>query len=438
LGDLGPFADTVKYSQAYAINASGMSVGYANDSTGYRAVRWDQNGEITELALVTQDITYDSRAVAINDNGIIVGYSSLANGESPIPVDKSRGYSNDAQRAVRWTYGSVTVLGDINPTAPAYISGYTDPEGIPDYVGHSGAVAINDSGTAIGFADKYNWVVSQIYPMPPNWTYGGIRAVRWDAGGTTATELGGLGTDGSPSNGDHSNAGYAWDQAYAINNSGTIVGSAGKYEDSLPAFPVHQGTRAVRWDAGSTLATELGTLGTDANNTSYSEAYAINASGTAVGYANKYDAGIPQGTRAVRWGSSGTAAIELGNLGTDSNNVTNSQANAINSNGIIVGFAEAYDTSGNDLGQRAVYWALDGIAVDLNTLIDPDSGWILTEADGISDTGWIDGIGMFDSDGAGGHAAYQRLFLIPVPEPGGLCLLAMGAMAILRRRKRSL
>ena len=76
------------------------------------------------------------------------------------------------------------------------------------------------------------------------------------------------------------------------------------------------GTAAVRWDASGTAATELGNLGTDTSGYTERQAYAINTAGTAVGYANKYS---PDGTflghRAVRWDASGTAA-ELGN-GTD-------------------------------------------------------------------------------------------------------------------------
>ena len=57
---------------------------------------------------------------------------------------------------------------------------------------------------------------------------------------------------------------------------------------------------------------------------------------------------------------------------------------------------------------------LDAVAIDLNTLIDPASGWTLTEANGISDTNWVTGIGSFDPDGGGPLAAYDRAFLLDV------------------------
>ena len=93
---------------------------------------------------------------------------------------------------------------------------------------------------------------------------------------------------------------------------------------------------------------------------------------------------------------------------------------AINDAGIAVGYADDYDGSGTNLGERAVYWGLDGLAVDLNTLINPVSGWTLNRATAISNTGWIGGSGAFDPDGAGGQAAYARLFLMQVPAPSDL------------------
>jgi hypothetical protein len=67
------------------------------------------------------------------------------------------------------------------------------------------------------------------------------------------------------------------------------------------------------------------------------------------------------------------------------------------------------------LGPCAAYWDLNGKAVDLNTLIDPASGWRLTSANSISDTGWIAGYGYFDPGGPNGQVEYYRLFSMQVP-----------------------
>ena len=87
----------------------------------------------------------------------------------------------------------------------------------------------------------------------------------------------------------------------------------------------------------------------------------------------------------------------------------------------------------------AIYWTPDNTVVDLNSLIDPNSGWTLTDATAISDTDWILGVGYFDPDGSGPQASYQRLFLIQVPEPSS-ALLAVCALACLGivSRKRSI
>jgi hypothetical protein len=169
-------------------------------------------------------------------------------------------------------------------------------------------------------------------------------------------------------------------------------------------------------------------LGTDADGATICEAFAINAAGAAVGFARKYDdSGTYYGTRAVRWDGAGTSATELGNLGTRAGGSTSGAAYAINDAGVAIGLAVAYDEVGILLGPKAVYWDLDGVAVDLNTLIDPASGWTLTRATAISNTGWIGGEAVFDPDGAGGQEPYERLFLLQVtatavPEPATIVL----------------
>ena len=256
-------------------------------------------------------------------------------------------------------------------------------------------------GTAVGVANKYAAGIGV-----------GYRAVRWDASGTAATELGSLGTN---------TEGYTLSLAYDINSSGTVAGWAKKYG----AAGEDIGLRSVRWDASGTNATELGNLGTDGGRTE-SKPNAINDAGTIVGWAYKP---AHLGPRAVRWDASGTAATELGTLGTDSFGYS-SEAYAINSAGIAVGYAHVVGT----LGDHAVLWKGDAIATDLNTLIDPASGWILNQARAISDTNWISGTGTFDPDGPGPQAGYSRPFLVQVPEPTGVALLSLGGVMLRRRR----
>lgn len=83
-------------------------------------------------------------------------------------------------------------------------------------------------------------------------------------------------------------------------------------------------------------------------------------------------------------------------------NAENSEADAINNHGAIVGKS----------GGRAVLWK-NGRIRDLNDLIPKDSGWTLVEAHDINDKGQIVG------DGRKGDGGELRAFLLtPVGQSG--------------------
>jgi hypothetical protein len=259
----------------------------------------------------------------------------------------------------------------------------------------SGASAINDAGTAVGYAVKYDASGNHL----------GNRAVRWDNSGA-ATELGVLGAAAN---------GVSNSFAVDVNASGAVVGYTAKY-DAAGAFLRDV---PVRWDGTGTAAVELSLLGPAPAGLppTLFGVLDINDAGTAVGYSDKYDSsGNYFGNRAVRWNVSGTAISELGNLGVNELGLTYSIARAINAAGTAVGDAATLNEFGSLSGGAAVYWRSDGVPVDLNTLIDPDSGWLLWLGEAISDTGWIAGVGDFDPDGPSGQNPYHRLFLIHVPE----------------------
>jgi hypothetical protein len=333
-----------------------------------------------------------SEAFAINSAGTAVGY-----------LYAGRLGGVDTYRPVRWDAGgtAATELGNLGTDNNGTTFGRAD--------------AINDNGTAIGYMAKY------IGP-----SYRGYRAVRWNASGTAAIEL-----DKLEPQDDHITSCFA----YAINGAGTAVGSADKYNAGTIL-----NSRAARWDGSGTAITELGNLGTNNAGVTSCAARAINAGGTAVGSANKYVGGLYRGNRAVRWDASGTAATELTNLGTDSSGSANGAAYGINADGNAVGTEEKY-VGGTPFGNRAVLWDRNAGVFDLNTLIDPASGWTLTEADGISDGNWVVGSGSFDPDGSGPLSAYNRAFLLNVssvvPDPGSVCLLTVSGLAMLRRRQRA-
>jgi hypothetical protein len=393
LGYLSADANGRTESGAFGINASGTAVGVSQkydggSALGSRAVRWDAGStaatELGNLGATGAGLTA-GEAYTLNASGLAVGLMLK------YQYVEGSGTVNMGYRAVRWeTSGAATELGNIGTNA----SGYTESQ----------AYAINPTGTMVGYAHKYD----------ANDNLAGLRAVRWNASGA-ATELGHLGTDSS---------GTTQAVAVAVNASGTAVGNAWEIiENSVDL-------RAVRWNATDTAATALDDL--DVIHLMGSQAYAINDAGTAVGYSYKSDSDWNlYGERAMRWDASG-AATELGNLGADTWGYTDAEARAINASGIAVGWGLKDGVYGDSL---AVYWGLDGNAVNLNTLIDPNSGWTLTKAVSISDTSWIVGMGLFDPDGPGGAGSYDRLFLVQIPEPATLALLTLGGLAMLRRRR---
>lgn len=91
----------------------------------------------------------------------------------------------------------------------------------------------------------------------------------------------------------------------------------------------------------------------------------------------------------------------------------------INASGQLVG----YSTTTGDVSDDAfVYDAVHGM-VDLNSLIDPLSGWDLLYAFAINDNGQITGQGIIDGDR---HA----FLLTPVPEPSTLVLGCAGLVGL--------
>jgi hypothetical protein len=327
---------------------------------------------------------------------------------------------------------------------------------------YSEGLAVNASGVAVGFAEKYDEAGTRY----------GRRPVRWSADGSQIVELGTLGTN---------SAGEANGAAWAINDSGVAIGTLTKASSA----GVELGTRAVRWEADSSTPVELGVLSAATSGHSFAEPNAINNAGVIVGFSQDYSpTGSFLGVRAVRWDAGSTAPTRLADIQTARGLIRDHSALAINDNGVIVGHGTEKDALGNFLGNvpvrwdgsvahelgrlgptatawdinsggfavgssllsgpsggtfgsRAVYWKPDGTVVDLNSLIDPNSGWLLKEAFAISDNGWITGQGSYtpadDND-----RVYERVFLMQVPEPSSLAVLGTGlTFMLLVKHRRS-
>mgnify|MGYP002346956449 CR=1 FL=1 len=145
--------------------------------------------------------------------------------------------------------------------------------------------------------------------------------------------------------------------AYDINNSGQIVGWS-----DMANYNEH----AVLYSGGSLK--DLGTLGG-----SRSEAMAINDNGQIVGWART----ASDDSHAFLY-SNGV----MRDLGLPGTLWTTTQANAINNKGQVVGVAAPRS------GRSTAFLYNNGSMVTLNSLASA-SGWLLTNAYGINDNGWI-------------------------------------------------
>jgi probable HAF family extracellular repeat protein len=163
---------------------------------------------------------------------------------------------------------------------------------------------------------------------------------------------------------------------------------------------------------------DLGTLGG-----SISAGSAINDSGQVTG--NSYTGG--GNVHAFLY--SGGMMQDLGTLAGGSY----SYGSGINESGHVVGYSEL--GSG---GNHAFLYS-GGLMMDLNDLLNPGSGWILTEAHAINDAGQITGKGLYNGQ--------IRAFLLTpdaissVPEPGTLAMMLLGGLGLAggaTRRKRLL
>ena len=179
-------------------------------------------------------------------------------------------------------------------------------------------------------------------------------------------------------------------RGWSINESGQIAGESGD------VGPMGLRTRlAFRFTEGVGMIS-LGTLpgGTQ------SAGYGINDSGQVVGESDRgHIVNFPQfkgrsfgqvgeEPHAFLW-TEGVGMRDLGGLaGCD---VLGTEAKAISNNGVVVG-----DCHGQ---QHAFRWTEAEGMIDLNTLLPPNSGWVLTGANDVNDNGQITGFGFHNGVG---------------------------------------
>ena len=331
LGTLAPGWGSV----AAWINDTGQIVGLSQNGIidpliGFpevRAVVW-QNGQIIDLGTLGGN---ESFASAINNQGQIAGFALNTIPDRFSIVDLLfYGSSNGTRtRAVLWGKdGAMQDLGTLG-------------------TGHdASAVAINDSGTVLGFSYTSN--IPGPTGLPP------IDPFLWD--NHEMLDLGTLGGTASFPN--------------SFNHHRQVVGQS-NLADDMEFHP-------FLWEHG--VMTDLGTF-LGPGHPSDGVANSINDSGEAVGWADNRNNDFP-----ALWKDNVTT--NLGTVGGDSC----AYANSINSRGQVVG------RSGlclGDLGDaHAFLWEEGGPLVDLNTLVFSGAGVHLTDAFFINDCGEIAATGL--------------------------------------------
>lgn len=326
---------------AESINDKGLIAGFANvasDRTEH-AVLWI-NGAVTDLGTLggpNSAVGFTAK----NTEGTLVGFSQTASAD---PLHENWNYfcgpsgtkplcqgKNLISRGFTWQSGKLTSL----PTLGGNISQ---------------AFGINNSGQVVGVAETTVTDPSCVRPQVLDY-----RAVIWNPNGTIQIL--------DPIAGDQISG------AVGINNNGQVVGASGPCAPLSPAIGAH----AILWQSGSTIATDLGSLGGTTNNV----AFAINGSSQIVGISALPDNAT---IHAFLWQNGGPMQ-DLGTLPGDALSI----AYSLNNAGLIVG--QSCDASGNC---RACLWR-NGTPTDLNALVSPGSAAHLLVAFDVNNKGQIVG-----------------------------------------------
>lgn len=309
--------------------------------------------------------------------------------------------SDGIEHAVLWEGGTLKRLDESGPFG-------------------SVAHAINDQGVVAG----YSMLSSSTY-VATTWTNGQPQSLgstnRTNSAAYAINNAGQVaGTAGSPYGGFDATV-WRDGQQVTLNTKGSRVNGIGQQGRVIGSVYEGSGLRAAYWQDGQEVL--LPVLGG-----TFSQVMAINAAGTMAGYSYTLDGNTAY---ATVWNDG-----RLGLLGTLSGYKI-FQARGINSQGQIVGVANTGNFSQPYSESHAVLW-IDGQAIDLNTLLDTKTvgdGWILENAAGINDAGWIYGITRNSITGES-----RNFLLSPVPEANTSAMLLLGlvTLAFVRHRRSAM
>jgi probable HAF family extracellular repeat protein len=330
----------------------------------------------------------------IEDLGSLGG--SQMSGMAINQLGQVAGYGLDALGTLR-AFSSSNSLTDITPmwASTASASGLTASGqivGSTFVTGHSQAT-LWSNGTAqviggLGGPDSYAMAINdgnQIAGMATT-PQGQGRAVIYSNGGVQDVSL----------------PGSSWASAYGINASGAIAGYA------MNANGVFQ---AYTWSPAGGY-TSLGTLG---GRDSY--AFGINNQGQVAGNSN-----VSNGY-AHAFIYDGTGLHDLGTLGGSS-----SYAYGINDAGSVVGYSSLATA------QAHAFILVGGILFDLNSLVSNLTGWELTQAYAINNSGQLTGTGLFEGVEHAFRLDPASLLAgdaVATPEPATYMMMLAGSLLLI-------
>jgi probable HAF family extracellular repeat protein len=370
-------------SRAFAIDAARQVVGDSNAAPNNDSHAMLFGGASQDLGVLVLPNPFGIPTVPIFDLSIARGIGRLPSGATLVAGFSSKVIFPAAviSRASYWVNNNLQDIGTLIP-GPAF-------PGM--FLGISQALAANDNGLIVG--------VSDIAALGPSGT-ALQRAFVFDANAGQMQALPTL----SP---DPNNPGQflGSSKALGINNRGQIVGVSDTSQVTPSGGPVRH---AFVFDLGTLQMQDLGTLITRLQNPAQtqtnSEARAINNRGQIVGVSDSLDANSGAVQRAFLFDPSGfvggRTTIDLGTLNPANRPVSffrdlgNSEANAINDRGDIVGVADTgqFDANGDPIRHGFIFDG--GSQIDDLNLPALPAGWTIIEATGINSSGEICGIGV--------------------------------------------
>jgi len=356
-------------------------LGDLSEGSGSIAREMSADGSVVVGASGDDAFLWTAEAGMVGLGALPGGSSSRANGVS---ADGSVvvGFSDSAsgRQAFRWTAGTGMVgLGDLPAAGSSFDS-------VANAVSADGSVVVGDGSPE-----------EQLDPLP-------TEAFRWTADGGMAG-LGAL-----------SGAGLEASNARGVSADGSIV--VGTADSDL-------GFQAYRWtEEGGMIG--LGQLPVEGFTSGLSEGRGVSADGSVVVGTSLTAFDEDTEFEAFRW----TAAGGIVGLGDLAGGIVNSVANDVSGDGsVVVGRGESA------VGDEAFVWDASNGLRSLRDVLSVElgldlTGWILTEAEAISDDGLtIVGTGI---DPGGDTEAWIAV----IPEPGTALLLGGGLVAMGVRRQR--